>query len=195
MYDSITVNDGATLTLDEGVYVVTEFSPSVPGFRVMNGGRVESTGGVTIYLACEDYPTPCDGDAGSRFRLDDGGEFVASPPATGEYAGLSIFADPGNTRSMQLRGPVNLTGAVYAASAPLVVFPFLLAPSRSTPCWSWTASPPSTSTRCRSTTTRACPSSGSGCRSSSAEIAPPPVRERFVRTGWFAELSELAPRR
>jgi hypothetical protein len=91
----------------------------------MNGGRVESTGGVTIYLACEDYPIPCDGDAGSRFRLDDGGEFEASPPITGEYAGLSIFADPGNTRSIQLRGPVNLTGAVYAASAPLVVFPFL----------------------------------------------------------------------
>jgi hypothetical protein len=125
VYESITVNDGATLTLDEGVYVVTEFSPSVPGFRVMNGGRVESSGGVTIYLACEDYPTPCDGDAGSRFRLDDGGEFAASPPSTGEYAGLSIFSDPGNTRSLQLRGPVTLTGAVYAASAPLVVFPSL----------------------------------------------------------------------
>jgi hypothetical protein len=127
VYESITVQDGATLTLDEGVYVVTEFSPSVPGFRVMDGGRVESTGGVTIYLACQDYPTPCDGDAGTRFRLDDGGEFLASPPATGDdYPGLSIFADPGNTRSMQLRGPVVLGGAVYAASARLVVFPFLL---------------------------------------------------------------------
>jgi hypothetical protein len=125
VYESITVNDGATLTLDEGVYVVTDFSPSAPGFRVMNGGQVKSNGGVTIYLACEDYPAPCDGDAGSGFRLDDGGEFLASPPITGEYAGLSIFADPGNTRSIELRGPVNLTGAVYAASARLVVFPFL----------------------------------------------------------------------
>jgi hypothetical protein len=130
VYESITVQDGATLTLDEGVYVVTDFTSSaVPGFRVMNGGRVESTGGVTIYLACQDYPTPCDGDAGARFRLDDGGEFLASPPATGDdYPGLSIFADPGNTRSMQLRGPVDLGGAVYAASARLVVFPSLAGP-------------------------------------------------------------------
>ena len=48
---------------------------------------------------------------------------MASPPATGEYAGLSVFADPGNTRSQQLRGEVTLAGAVYAASARLVLFP------------------------------------------------------------------------
>ena len=123
VYEHITVHDGATLTLAAGVYVVTDFSPADPGFRVLDGGRVESTGdGVTIYLACRDYPTPCDGDAGARFRLDDGSEFVASPPATGEYAGLSVFADPGNTRSQQLRGNVTLAGAVYAASARLVIF-------------------------------------------------------------------------
>jgi hypothetical protein len=39
------------------------------------------------------------------------------------YAGLSVFADQGNTRSQQLRGDVTLTGAVYAASARLAVFP------------------------------------------------------------------------
>ena len=62
-------------------------------------------GGATIYLACEDYPAPCDNELGARFRLDDGGEFLASPPATGEYAGLSIFADPGNTRSNTCSAP------------------------------------------------------------------------------------------
>jgi hypothetical protein len=125
VYERITVRGGATLTLEEGVYVVTDFSTLDPfhtGFRVLDGGRVQSTGdGVTIYLACEDYPTPCDG-AGTRFRLDPGSEFLASPPATGEYAGLSVFADPGNTRSQQLRGAVTLAGAVYAASARLIVF-------------------------------------------------------------------------
>jgi hypothetical protein len=123
VYEHITVHDNATLTLEEGVYVVTDFSTFDTGFRVLDGGRVESTGdGATIYLACEDYPTPCDGDAGTRFRLDPLSEFVVSPPATGEYAGLSIFADPGNTRSQQLRGDVTLPGAVYAASARLIVF-------------------------------------------------------------------------
>ena len=111
------MNYGATLTLEEGVYVVTGDA----GFRVRNGGRVLG-GGATIYLACDGYPAPCDGESGSRFRLDDGGEFLASPPATGEYAGLSIFADRGNTRSILLLGDVNLTGAVYTASSRLRVF-------------------------------------------------------------------------
>jgi Putative Flp pilus-assembly TadE/G-like len=115
VYRSIDVRSGGILTLQEGVYVVTDFT----GFTVRTGGRVEGTG-VTIYLACEDYPTPC-GGGGARFRLEDDGEFVVSPPTTGEYAGLSIFADKGNTRTMRLLGGVNLSGAVYAASGRLLV--------------------------------------------------------------------------
>ena len=119
VYDSINVNSGGVLTLEEGVYVVTE--PA--GFRVRNGGRVLSSGdGVTIYLACADYPITCDNELGARFQLDDGGQFLASPPASGEYAGLSIFADRGNTRSTLLAGDVTLTGAVYTASSRLRVF-------------------------------------------------------------------------
>jgi Putative Flp pilus-assembly TadE/G-like len=122
VYEHITVRGGATLTLEEGVYVVTDFDPVHTGFRVLDGGRVEGDG-ATIYLACADYPTPCDGDAGTRLRLDPGSEFDVSPPADGAYAGLSVFADPGNTRSQELHGPVTLAGAVYAASARLVLFP------------------------------------------------------------------------
>jgi hypothetical protein len=113
VYDSINVNAGATLTLEEGVYVVTELD----GFRVRNGGQVVGVG-ATIYLACENYPTPCDGP-GANFRLDTTGQFRAAPLATGKYAGLSIFADPGNTRPTQLFGDVHLTGALYAASSQL----------------------------------------------------------------------------
>jgi hypothetical protein len=119
IYDSINVNSGGVLTLEEGVYVVTE--PA--GFRVRDGGQVDSGGdGATIYLACSDYPAPCDNELGARFRLDDGGQFDASPPASGEYAGLSIFADRGNTRSTLLFGDVDLAGAVYTASSRLRVF-------------------------------------------------------------------------
>jgi hypothetical protein len=119
IYDSINVNSGGVLRLEEGVYVVTE--PA--GFRVRDGGHVDSGGdGVTIYLACSDYPAPCDNELGARFRLDDGGQFEASPPASGEYAGLSIFADRGNTRSTLLFGDVDLAGAVYTASSRLRVF-------------------------------------------------------------------------
>ena len=119
IYDSINVDAGGFLTLEEGVYVVTE--PA--GFRVRDGGQVQSNGdGVTIYLACSDYPAPCDNELGARFRLDDDGQFQASPPASGEYAGLSIFADRGNTRSTLLFGDVDLDGAVYTASSRLRVF-------------------------------------------------------------------------
>jgi hypothetical protein len=115
VYPSIEVRSGATLTLEAGVYVVTDFT----GLTVRTGGRVVGDG-VTVYLACTDYPTPCDG-SGARFRLENGGQFQVGPPTTGEYAGLSIFADHGNTRTMRLLGPVHLTGAVYAASARLIV--------------------------------------------------------------------------
>jgi Putative Flp pilus-assembly TadE/G-like len=122
VYEHITVSNGATLTLQEGVYVVTDFSPENPGFRVLDG-QVDGAG-ATIYLACADYPAPCDGNAGTQFRLDPLGDFDVSPPASGEeYAGLSVFADRGNTQSQQLHGTVTLAGAVYSASARLVVFP------------------------------------------------------------------------
>jgi hypothetical protein len=114
IYPSIDVQSG-TLTLEAGVYVVTDSS----GFTVRTGGRVVGNG-ATIYLACGAYPTPC-GGSGARFRLENGGQFQVSPPTTGEYAGLSIFADPGNTRTMRLLGPVHLTGAVYAAAGRLLV--------------------------------------------------------------------------
>jgi hypothetical protein len=120
VYRSIDVVSG-TLTLEEGVYVVTTSSSGHPGFSVRNGGRVVSTGdGATIYLACQNYPAPCAG-AGTRFLLANGGVFQASPPDTGAYAGLSIFAAQGNTRAIQLQGGVTLTGAVYAPSARLRV--------------------------------------------------------------------------
>jgi Putative Flp pilus-assembly TadE/G-like len=118
VYDSINVDSGGVLTLEEGVYVVTESA----GFRVRNGGEVRSSGdGVTIYLACSDYPAPCDSENGAGFQLDLGGRFLASPPATGEYAGLSIFADRGNTRSTLVLDDLHLTGALYAASSRLEV--------------------------------------------------------------------------
>jgi putative Flp pilus-assembly TadE/G-like protein len=118
VYRSIDVRSGGILTLEEGVYVVTDFT----GFTVRTGGQVVGTGdGATIFLACREYPAPCGGSGGARFRLEDEGRFNVNPPTTGEYAGLSIFADKGNTRTMRLLGPVTLNGAVYAASGRLVV--------------------------------------------------------------------------
>jgi hypothetical protein len=125
VYRSIDVRSGGILTLEEGVYVITDFlpgNPEFPGFVVQNGGRVEGEG-ATIYLACPGYPAPCAGP-GARFRVENGGQVAVGPsttPTTRGYAGLSIFADKGNTTTMRLLGKVDLGGAVYAASGRLVV--------------------------------------------------------------------------
>jgi putative Flp pilus-assembly TadE/G-like protein len=113
IYSSVTVT-GGTLTLNEGVYVFR----ATAGLTIQNNARVVSSGdGVTIYLACSSYPAPCSG-SGSRFRVEDSGRFLATPPTSGEYAGLSIFADRGNTRFMRLQSSqdLNLAGALYGAS-------------------------------------------------------------------------------
>jgi hypothetical protein len=50
--------------------------------------------------------------------VQDDGRFQANPPNTGPYAGLSIFAAPGNTRTMRFRSSRNVTlpGALYGPS-------------------------------------------------------------------------------
>ena len=123
VYEHITVENGATLTLEEGVRGHRLRPPSTPGSGCWTAAGWRATASPSTWPAR--YPAPCDGDAGTRFRLDPGSEFEVDPPAAGEsaYAGLSVFADPGNTRSQQLYGTVTLAGAVYAASARLVVFP------------------------------------------------------------------------
>jgi hypothetical protein len=119
VYDSILVRGNATLTLEQGVYVLTE----PPGLTVIGNGRVVSAGdGVTVYLACSGYPLPCSG-AGAGFELAQNGRYQATPPTSGDYAGLSIFYDRGNTAPMIVSDNtgLNLDGAVYAAGAPLTM--------------------------------------------------------------------------
>jgi hypothetical protein len=114
IYDSVTVQGTATLTLQTGVYVFTGFD----GLTVEEDARVvSSAGGATIYLACSGYPAPCSG-TGARFRVQDSGRFQANPPSSGPYAGLSIFAAPGNTRTMRFRSDQNVTlpGVLYGPS-------------------------------------------------------------------------------
>jgi hypothetical protein len=109
IYTSVTVTDNAILTLEEGVYVFR----ATAGLTIEEDATVDGDG-VTIYLGCTNYPAPCSG-SGARFRVEDSGQFEADPPTDGEYAGLSIFADRGNTRSMRLRSDevLDLAGAVY----------------------------------------------------------------------------------
>jgi len=119
IYNSVTVQGTATLTLGTGVYVFT----GLDGLTVEENARVvSSAGGATVYLACSGYPAPCSGD-GARFRVQGNGRFQASPPASGPYAGLSIFAAPGNTRNMRFQSARNLTlpGVLYGPSTRVLM--------------------------------------------------------------------------
>ncbi len=111
------MTDDATLTLDDGVYVFR----ATTGLTIEDDATVVSaaTGSPSTWPAAS-YPAPCSG-SGARFRVEDDGRFLATPPTGGEYAGLSIFADRGNTRFMRLRSDrdLNLDGAVYGESMPL----------------------------------------------------------------------------
>ena len=114
IYNTVTVQGTATLTLATGIYVFT----GLDGLTVEGDARVvSSAGGATVYLACSGYPASCSGN-GARFRVQDNGRFQANPPTTGPYAGLSIFAAPGNTRTMRFRSTRNVTlpGALYGPS-------------------------------------------------------------------------------
>jgi hypothetical protein len=115
IYSTITVQNNATLTLQAGVYVLRDAN----GLTIEDDAQVTGSG-VTIYLACSGYPTPCSG-LGARFRVQENGRFQASPPTTDAYAGLSIFADPGNTTPMLLQSSRDLTlnGALYGVSMPV----------------------------------------------------------------------------
>jgi hypothetical protein len=114
IYNTVRVEDTATLTLQTGVFVFT----GLDGLTVADDARVvSSAGGATIYLACSAYPAPCSGN-GARFRVQDDGRFQANPPNSGPYAGLSIFAAPGNTRTMRFQSERNVTlpGVLYGPS-------------------------------------------------------------------------------
>ena len=117
VYKSITVTDDATLTLDPGVYVLTE----LPGLAVLENASVRGTA-VTLYLTCADYPTPCT-TFGAGFTLTSSARYTATAPTTGPYANLTLFADRANPTPLLLATTADTTptGTIYARNARLVL--------------------------------------------------------------------------
>ena len=112
VYETIAVTGGGDLIMGPGTYVVT-------GELTLSAGALVGSD-VTIYLACADYPNPCSGP-GARFSQSSGGQFLATPPLTGPYQGLALFADRGNTAPLTFtgNGATTFTGTIYARQAPM----------------------------------------------------------------------------
>src|SRR6266545_2174479 len=116
VYESITVTDHATLTLDPGVYVLTE----LPGLAVLENASVQGTA-VTLYLTCNDYPTPCT-TFGAAFTLTASARYTATAPTTGPYANLTLFSDRANPTPLLLATTADTaTATLYASNARLLL--------------------------------------------------------------------------
>lgn len=120
VYSEIRSSSSGQLTLEPGVYVITDGirltgSPK-PGNHSLFGD------GVTIYFACEDYPAPCaPNEAGATFTQTGGTSVHLTPSAAGPWAGVTIFGDRNNTSGLTLTGNSDsvLHGSLYFKSGEL----------------------------------------------------------------------------
>jgi hypothetical protein len=106
----IEVTGGGALTLNSGVYILTNNGTRTSHFYVRNNSTVTGTG-VTIVLT-----GPKAGNIGV-VTIDAGSTITVSAPAAGATAGLAFFQDPkvgtGGTNSFQGGPTQNIKGAVY----------------------------------------------------------------------------------
>ncbi len=116
VYREIAVNGNSNLTLEPGTYVVLH--------RFTGTGSANITGqGVTIYLACSAYPTPCaPGEQGASFSLTGNGALSLSGPKE-NCSPVAIFADRNSTAALTLTGGAaqTLDGMIYAKSGALTL--------------------------------------------------------------------------
>jgi RHS repeat-associated protein len=115
IYSTITVSGSGTLTLNPGTYVVTG------GVTVSGSGSITGSG-VTLYLACSRYPTPCAaGTDGAAFSVTGSGVVHLTGGALGSGKGVAVFADRANAATLTVSGSgaLTITGSLYAASGTL----------------------------------------------------------------------------
>jgi len=117
IYSTISVPSGATLRLNPGTYVVT-------GSLTVGGGTLNGSG-VTIYLACSAYPTPCpSGGTGALVSVSSRSSVNLSAPTSGTYAGMTVFADRNNTATSQMSGSkgttLSVSGTWYSLAMPFL---------------------------------------------------------------------------
>ena len=119
IYSTISVSGGGSLTMEPGTYIITQ------GISFSGNGSLTANG-VTLYMACSMYPTPClsTGEAGATFSITGNGSTSITPPTSGPFQGLTIFDDRNNTdtnSSLNGNGGTLLTGTVYAKSIFLTI--------------------------------------------------------------------------
>jgi hypothetical protein len=116
VYSHISLSGSSSLSLAPGTYVVTQ--------GVTLSGSAKLTGsGVTIYLACSAYPTPCANQAGAGLSVSQTASVDISYGAVGPSSGFALLADPTNRAAISTTGSgaLNLSGTLEAPSATLAL--------------------------------------------------------------------------
>ncbi len=112
IYTQISVSGQGSLTMNSGVYMIEG-----GGFSVSGQGSV-SGAGVMIFNAGGDYPNT--GGSYGGVSLSGQGSYNLSPPASGTYAGITIFQSRDNTAALSVSGNASgMTGTIYAPAAAL----------------------------------------------------------------------------
>jgi hypothetical protein len=121
IYSTISAGGSTMLTLNSGLYVITgSFSTSG------NGGITTAVGGgILLYFACSNYPTPCK-NGGVPATMDATGNngVKVTPSSSGPYAGIAIFFDPDSVPALAQfgkGGTLTVGGTFYARSAPITM--------------------------------------------------------------------------
>ena len=118
VYSSIKSSSTGTLTMQPGIYVITNTltlnkSPA-PGKTSLVAP------GVLLYFACSAYPIPCaaTGASGADFSMTGGATASISGPTSGSWQGVSIFFDRTNTATLTLTGSSasSFSGSIYLKS-------------------------------------------------------------------------------
>jgi len=116
VYQDIILSGRSKLTLQPGTYVVLH------SFATSGQASVTASG-VTIYLACGSYPTPCSsGQQGAILNLAGQGALSLSAPVPA-CTPLAVYSDPANVSPLTItgNGVDNVSGGIYARSGTLTL--------------------------------------------------------------------------
>jgi hypothetical protein len=121
-YASLCASGNGVLTLQPGVYVITQ------GISISsNNGAARIIGNrATLYLTCDNNSQAqacASGQKGSSLSISGSAIYQVSAPTSGPYAGVAVFADRKNAATLSLggNGADSWTGSIYAAAGALAL--------------------------------------------------------------------------
>jgi hypothetical protein len=115
VFSSLSITGNQSVTMNPGTYVFKG------GISVAGNGTLTGHG-VTIYLACSNYPTACSsGQSGASMSVTGNGVVDLSAPSYGTYQGLTVFSDRNNTSTIDFggNGSTRFVGTSYQLAGTL----------------------------------------------------------------------------